>query len=259
MEDEIVPGTTPETPEAQEPSYTPVQLKAIEQGWIPKEEFDGDEDAFIDAAEFVRRGELFKKIETQSREIKQVRQALEALAKHNTKIKEVEYQRALKSLKDARKQAVIEGEHERAFALEEKIDEIQIEREDLHRNTPQIEAQDDSYTEQFQEWVDKNDWYETNKTMRATADTLGREFHAAGHSPATVLKMVEAEIKKEFKHKFESPASKRGMAVEPSTRQGAGRSESFTMSEDETRMMRKIVATGVMTEAEYKKQLKATR
>jgi hypothetical protein len=244
---------------SQEPQYTPVQLKAIEQGWIPKEEFDGDEESFIDAAEFVRRGELFKKIETQSREIKQVRQALEALAKHNTRIKEVEYQRALKSLKDARKQAIIDGEGERAIALEEKIDEVQLERAAIAQEAQQIEIQDDSYTEQFQEWVDRNDWYESNKTMRATADALGKEFHAAGNSPAQVLKMVEAEIKKEFKHKFESPSAKRGTAVESSTRSGGSKRDSFTMSEDETRMMRKIVATGVMTEAQYKEQLKAIR
>lgn len=81
---------TQQTEQTEQPQYAPIQLEAIEQGWIPREEFDGDPDKFIDAAEFVRRGELFKKIESQSREVKQLRQALEAFKQHHSKVKEAE-------------------------------------------------------------------------------------------------------------------------------------------------------------------------
>jgi hypothetical protein len=93
------PAATEVQPEAQEQKtaekqYTKIQQQAMEQGWVPKEEFQGDEETFIDAAEFVRRGELFGKIEHQNREMKLLRQSLEALKQHHSKTKEVEYQRA---------------------------------------------------------------------------------------------------------------------------------------------------------------------
>jgi hypothetical protein len=238
-----------------EPSYSDIELKAIEQGWIPKAEFDGDEVEFIDAPEFVRRGELFRKIETQSREIKQVRQALEAMRVHNTKIKEAEYKNALKTLQEARKQAVIDGEHEKAFVLEEKIDEIKVEREQLN-DLPVIE--DTSYTPEFQRWVDQNPWYETNETMRATADVIGVKLAKQGFNPQEVLQKVEQEIKREFSHKFKREVSNKPNAVEAPSRANS-KSNDLVMTPDELSIMRKIVSTGVMTEAEYKKQLKATR
>ena len=116
--------TQEQVPEKQ---YSAIEQRAMEQGWRPKEEFQGDPEAFIDAPEFVRRGELFSKIEVTTRELKQVRQALDALKDHHSKVKETEYKRALASLEAARKQALVEGEHERFFALEEKIEEIKTD------------------------------------------------------------------------------------------------------------------------------------
>ncbi len=251
-----VEQTTEQAPAERE--YSPMEIKAIEQGWIPKEEFDGDESEFIDAPEFVRRGELFRKIETQSKEVKQLRQALEAFKQHHSKVKETEYERALKSLQEARKQAFVDGEHERAFALEEKIDEIKQEKAEVVRQAQQPVVEDTSFTPEFANWVSRNSWYENNRVMRKAADALGIELHQAGHSPSEVLKMVETEIRKEWAHKFESQPAKRPMAVEPSTRSNA-KGETFRMSPEEETIMRKIVSTGIMTEAEYLKDLKATR
>jgi len=44
---------------------TPVELQARDSGWVPKEEYKGEEHKWVDAGEFLRRGELFKKIEDQ--------------------------------------------------------------------------------------------------------------------------------------------------------------------------------------------------
>lgn len=257
---EVVQTQETKTEQTQERQYSEIELKAIEQGWIPKDEFDGDESEFIDAPEFVRRGELFSKIESQSKELKKVREALEAFKVHHTKVKEMEYERALKALKDARRQAVAEGEHERALALEDKIDEVKAEKEQIiqEANSTQPES-DDSYSPEFTSWVDRNPWYETNKVMRKTADALGKEFYDAGHSPAEVLVLVEKEIRKEFAHKFQNPATKRPSAVEGSTRQSA-KKDNFELTAEEREIMRKIVAvTPGFTEADYIKDIKALR
>ena len=237
------------------PQLSAIEQKAVEQGWRPKEEFSGDPEAFIDAAEFVRRGELFSKIEHQSKELKQVRAALEALKQHNSKIKEIEYNRALKTLDEARKQALVEGETERFFALEEKIEEVKAEKAEYDTNLNTVNTDVPEAPEEFTNWVNQNSWYEKDKAMRAYADRLGTELAQEGYRPAQVLQMVEKEIKKEFAHKFQNQKTARPQAVEGSARTGT-RTESFALSEDERSIMRKFVQSGVMTEKEYIAQLK---
>jgi hypothetical protein len=263
MDPELDVGTegTQTTPETTTPDreYTAMEIKAIEQGWIPKEDFDGEADSFIDAPEFVRRGELFGKIEKQSKELKAVRQALDAFRQHHSKVKEMEYERALKTLKEAKRDATINGEHERALALDDKIDEVRAEKDAITQEVRRTEVQEpQGYTPEFQRWVNSNSWYEDNRVMRKAADALGIELHQEGYSPPEVLQMVEKEIKKEFAHKFVNPATKRPNAVEPSTRQPASR-DTTSMTAEESEIMRKIVATGAMTEAEYRKEIKALK
>ena len=239
--------------------YSQVELEAIDQGWIPKEEFDGDPDKFIDAPEFIRRGELFRKIETQNKELKAVRQALEAFKVHHSKVKEAEYNRALKVLQDQRKQAFVEGEHERAFALEEKIDEIKEEKQRIVDEANQPVVEDTGYTEQFQSWVSRNSWYETNDVMRATADTLGVKLHKQGYAPEVVLEKVEKAIREEFSHKFKGAKAGSTSQVETPTRSGT-KTATFTLSAEEERIMNKIIAvTPGYTKEQYIKELKATR
>ena len=250
-------NTTPETTQEQQREYSAIELKAIDQGWIPKEEFDGDESEFIDAPEFVRRGELFEKIEHQSKELKTVRKALEAFKVHHTKVKEAEYNRALKALQDERRRLLVEGEHERAFAIEDKIEEVKLEKEEIVRVAQEPVEQDTGYTQQFQDWVSRNEWYETDRIMRKAADAVGLDYHNQGYSPAEVLKMVERDMKREFAHKFQ-PKKQPAPQVEGSTR-SPGKADSFALTSDEKQIMRQIVASGVMTEAEYIKELKRTR
>lgn len=258
MTEEVKTEVAQETQSERE--YTSIEVKAIEQGWIPKEEFDGDESEFIDAPEFVRRGELFSKIEKQSKELKAVRQALEAFRVHHTKVKEAEYERALKTLKEAQRQATVEGDHERALTLGDKIEEVRVEKEAVNREAAQTAIQEpEEYNPKFKEWVSRNDWYESNKLMRKTADALGKELYEEGHSPDEVLELVEKEIRKEFKHKFENPARSRPMAVESSTRNPVSKKDDFVMDAGEVEIMRKIVSTGAMTEAQYKAELKQLR
>ena len=246
------------TEQTQERQYTAVEQKAIEQGWRPKEEFSGDPDAFIDAPEFVRRGELFSKIEHQSKELKQVRAALDALKEHNTKIRETEYNRAMKALQSARKQALVNGETDQFLALEERIEEVKEEKAQLDADLKATETSAPQPHPEFVAWAERNSWYETNEAMRAYADRLGTKLHGEGYSPSEVLKRVETKVKEEFAHKFTNPKTSRPMAVEPSSR-NSGRSDSFQLDDTEREIMRKLVRAGAMTEKEYIAQLKEVK
>lgn len=257
MSEDTIVDTPEDTPEA--PELTPIQQKAAEQGWKPKEQFEGEEDEFIDAPEFVRRGELFGKIEHQSRELKAVKQALDALKQHNTKIEASAYDRAVKALKDQRKEAINDGETSRAFELDDQIEEATKAREQIMREAqvPAVQEVDPAFTN----WVDRNPWYTKDVAMQAVADRVGIEMARRGVPQNEVLRKVEEEVRNAFPHKFTNPKRERATAVEPSSRGGTSvsRGADVAMDEDERAIMRKIVKTGVMTEAEYKAQLKKAK
>lgn len=243
-----------------------VEQRALDQGWRPKEEFEGDENEFIDAAEFVRRGELFSKIEHQSKEVKQLRQALEAFKVHHTNVKASEFKRALKQIDAARRQAVVDGEHDRAFALEDKMEEIKEEKAQFDAEIQQVStAPVAPHTDPvWENWQASNSWYGKDKAMTALADELGKEYRAevlAGNlSKDQVFDKIAKEVKTEFKHKFQNNKTSRPAAVESSSRGGRSNySDSFQMSDDERSIMRKIVKTGIMTEAQYLKELKSQK
>jgi hypothetical protein len=255
MTEEVVSNENENTDQAPEaPKLSAIQEKALEQGWKPKDQFEGEEDEFIDAAEFVRRGELFSKIDHQGKELKAVRQALDALRVHHTKVAQTEYNRALKTLQESRKEAIENGDTEQAFAIQDQIDTVKAERVQIDIAPVQ------ELNPEFVEWTERNTWYSKDEDMRVVADKFGIKLHEQGKSPAEVLKLVEAKIKDTFPHKFANANRDRPNAVESSSRSGKSVSRGNDgLSEDETQIMRKIVRSGVMTEAQYKAELKKVK
>ena len=78
-----------------ETTVDPYEAQAREQGWRPKEEFEGDASKWRPAKEFIERGELFGKIDSMGKELKETRKALKMLQEHHSKVRETEYANAL--------------------------------------------------------------------------------------------------------------------------------------------------------------------
>jgi hypothetical protein len=249
--DIVTPG------QEQAPQYTPIELKALEMGWRPKEEFDGNEEDFVDAKEFVGRKPLYDKIASTSKQLKNVTQAVEALKQHNGKIEEASYQRALKELKSERKQALIEGDADKFESLDEEIKTVERQVDVIREEqTKPIVQEEPVVHPEFQNWQNKNQWYTSVKYMRAFADELGGRL-ANTMSPSEVLKEVEKAVRREFPNKFVNPNKADAPDVGAPRGSGkGGRSESIEMTEQEVNIMNKFVRQGVMTKAEYIADLK---
>jgi len=238
------------------PEPSPVELQAIESGWVPKDQYNGEEHKWVDAAEFLRRGELFRKIENQSKELKDVKKALVELSKHHKAVREVEYKRALETLKAQKKAAYEEGDVDAVIAADERIDLVREEQRALKQEPIELEQREEAPAE-FVEWQERNSWYGTSKPMRAFADALGNELHAAGKAPREVLKEVEAQVKKEFAHKFTNPKQNKPSAVEGASRAGSAGKDSYTLTPLQRRMANQFIASGAIKNIEeYVKQLK---
>lgn len=237
----------------------PFVERAMELGWRPQEEWQGAPEDFIDAKEFVRRQPLFEKIEHQSRELKQLKQAFDAFKTHHSKVKEAEYNRALAALKTERRRALSDGETDRALAIEDQIEDIQGQKQQFEREVSTKEQEAPVARPEFVRWTQENSWYGKDRAMTAFADKLGVELAQQGYTPMDVLREVTVEIKKEFQHKFNNPRRERAGQVEGGSRTSNSAEPDFQMTDDERRIMNRLVSAGALTKDEYVKELKRTR
>ena len=168
-------------------------------GWVPKEEFNGDPNKWVDAGEFNRRGELFKKIEAQSKELKAVKQAMKEFAEHNAKVKEAAYKEALETLKAQRVEALEAGDVREFTKLEDKIEELKTSRETETKAAPQANA---GPSEDFLEFHKTNQWYLRDRDLTSFADAIGAQYFQDGHNEKETLAYVEREVRKRFPEKF---------------------------------------------------------
>lgn len=252
--------TTTEEPKQQEqqvqaPSY---EDSAREQGWLPKEEYQGDPDKWKPAKEFVERGELFGKIDHLGRELKETKKALKMLQEHHTKVKETEYQRAVDELKALQKKHLEEGDSAGYLEASELLTDLKAEqkaRQVVAETTP------NTPDPRFVSWVGVNKWYQKEPDMRKFADVVGLEYAQANPSldPEEVLDFVARKVRHTFPQKFVNPNRNK-----PSVVEGAGSTVpkakvSFELTDDERRVMNTFVRTGVMKAEDYISQVKAMR
>lgn len=264
MTEEIKPveGAVKEEPkqEQQEAVLTPIEQQALDMGWRPKDEFEGEEDEFIDAKEFVRRKPLFDRLDQQGKQLKNVTKALDQLKDHYTKVRETEYNRALAQLKAGRQQAITDGDGAQFEVLDSRIKQVEKEAAQvLEESKPEVHKPDPA---ELDNWMGRNSWYNKDDAMTAYADRIGNKYHesvlAGEMTPYQVLQKVEAEVKKEFTHKFRN--SNKDTAPNISEGKQAGRkTDSFQLDETERKVMENLVRQKILTKEEYIKDLKRAK
>lgn len=202
---------------AKEPEYTPTQRKAMDEGWRPKEQFEGPEEEFIDAAEFLRRGELFNKIEHQRKEMAELRKTLRVMQEHTGKVREAEFNRAIEILKKQKVDALKENEPERVVEIETQIDEVRDQLAVTKANAQREQLKEPAAVDpRFSAWVDKNKWYAQNTELKEFADSIGIAYTKShpGIDPVEVLKYVEKRVKTAYPENFSNPNRERASKVE---------------------------------------------
>lgn len=241
---------------AAQPEYTEVEQRAMAQGWVPQDQYEGTQ-KWRDAEEFLDRGELFAKIDENGRRAKNAERMAEDLKKHLETVRKTEYNKALAALKAEKIAALEESNAAKVVEIDEQIAETKesFRTEAVSQNQVQNDP-----NPAFMIWVNRNQWYQNDTAMRLYADETGRKLAAAGEThPSKILEEVERQVKKEFSHKFNNPNRSKAGTVEGGTSKGSTSKEQFQMSDDERRAMKRFVAAGVLTEAEYIKDLKEAR
>ena len=243
-------------------SPTPIEEKARAMGWRPLEDFDGDEEDFIDAQEFVRRKPLFEKIDSVGRELKETRKALRALQAHHERVKEMEYQNALKTLRAEKKLALEEGDTELLLDIDDRITDLKVQQSNQVRE----EAVQKEPHPGFIAWTKQNSWYVEDPELKIMADQIGASYAALNPdtNPNDILDYVSKRIKKLNPDKFSNPNKKRPSAVEgsssnKSTGKQASELDDIELTPEEKKAMNTFTRQGILTKEEYLADIKALR
>lgn len=252
-------GEESKSQESSPKEYSDAELKAMESGWKPKEEFGGDTSKWVDAEEFNRRGELFDKIDVLSRDLKESKKALRMLQEHHQKVRESEYKRALTELKAEKKAAYESGDSDKLVEIDDRIAEVKVLQT---REEQQLKQQANSPDPRFVQWVERNNWYAQDTELRAFADTTGTAHAASnpGKSPEEVLDYVSKKVRQAYPEKFTNPNRTKPSAVEGNAQiKDTSRKPAYQLSEEEVRVMNTFVRQGIMTKDEYIAQLKQVK
>jgi hypothetical protein len=267
-EDVVVPSTTVDksadvvevsTTVPSVPELSPVVQQAMDQGWLPKEDWVAagrDPEEHRSAKEFVERGELYKSIHTTKRELKQTQTALDALQRHHRYVFEKAHQQAIRDLRAEKRLAIRNDDIDRLEEIETEIEQLQ----DQHVKevaAVQEQAAAAQPAPEFQNFVDRNPWYLTDKMLRDEADAAGFIFLNNGNDRSGLFAHVEKEMKRKFPDKFgvKRAAPNAVAGVDRSGKKGP-KQDSFELSSEERQVMMTFVNQGIMSEADYIKELK---
>ena len=237
-----------------------IEDRAREQGWRPKEEFDGDPSKWVSAETFVAKGELIDRIEALGKKLKDADKTINMLKEHHARVKESEFKKAVDFLKSQKKVAYEAGDVDKIIEIDDRIAEVR-ETQKAQAAQAAVDAGDTLHPD-FASWVSENKWYEKDSEMRADADAFGEAYarNNPNKTPVEVLEYVTTKIKRTYKEKFENPNRTRPNGVEGGggSRQGGSR-DSFTLTEEEAKVMNTFIRNGVMTKEDYIKEVKRMR
>lgn len=252
--EQTIVETTP-TEAVSTPQVDSYEDEAREQGWRPKEEYEGDPTKWRSAKEFVERGELFGKIDSMGKELKETRKALKMLQEHHTKVKETEYKRAVDELKALQKRHLEEGNSDGYLETTELLTDLKAEQKAREVVGEKAQPQADP---RFVAWAETNKWYTKESEMRDFADAVGMGYAQKnpGLDPEDVLEYVTKQVRARFADKFTNPNRTKPSAVDGTNTGSTPSKSSFELTEEERKVMNTFVRQNLMTKEEYIAQVK---
>lgn len=223
---------------------TEVELEAIEHGWS-SEGVEGKRN--LTAEEFMDRQPLYDDLRSQKKQIKRLQEGQEALKKHYTAQAERDRARVIEELKAAKKSALESENYDAVVDIDDRIAETKAQTTETPTN------------EEFNNWVDENNWYNQDKEMHEYADMIGSGY--AQNNPSKplgdVYAYVSSEVKKRYPDKFGNPQRSRATPVEGATKGRQSTSKQYSekdLPEQDRQIMQTIVRSGAMSKQDYLKE-----
>ena len=155
-------------------------------------------------------------------------------------------------LKQARKDALAEGDMDAFEAAEDRIDELKQEKFKLQSKPKVAAPATQQFPPEFLEFKAKNKWFGTDVVMSEVAKGIASALQITNKTltPKQVLDQTAAEIRKRFPEKFKLSPNK-DKTGSGSNRVASSGKTFEDLPPDAKRACREFVADKVMTKAEY--------
>lgn len=179
----------------------PVEVKARTQGWVPKEEFRGDPDKWIEAEVFNKRGETIIPImkernERLEKEIRGMKDSFKEFSDFHKQTEERSYQKALKEI-ERQKLVAVESADTEGYQTAES------ERIELEKTRPvAIKVEKPAELPEMQEFRKANPWYDSDSELTMEADALGIAYAKQNMPYSKILEKVQNTLKILHPEKF---------------------------------------------------------
>lgn len=163
---------------------------AAQMGWRPKEEWQGDPEAWKPAEKFILDGRDIN--QSLSRELKSVREEVSRIGSTNAQILADKLAEKEAEWKARVAQATEEGDTAAVFKL---ADERPAASTPANRVDPAVER-----------WKAANPWFESHPRAKALAAKITVDLAAQGYDTETQLREAEAEVRERYPQLFKPPA-----------------------------------------------------
>jgi len=233
---------------------------ARQSGWVPKDDYRGNANTWVDCDEFNRRAPLFEKINEKNKQIDKLNHRLDLVVDHMKNVEQSTRDKTIQELKEQQRQTVEDGDADAYDKLGETIEEIEKQEEpNIDKDDTAAKPSDDSPANQappaVKAFAARNDWFEkdakmTRYMLAATEDMV----RTRGLNLDEAIDLAEAEVKQVFAAKFKNPNKDRPSSVLSGNRETRpkGKAISDLTSEQKTVW---YSLKGTMSEEEFLSQL----
>jgi len=219
MSEELQQEAPQEAPEASQ-----FESEARAQGWVAAEEFRGSESDWVDAETFVRRGKeimpiLRKNNEKLLKELGEARKIAEEARESAKEFREYQKQQfekktkdlegQLEQLKQAKRDAITQGDGDRAIAIDDAMDDLKEQRLEAKEDLKAAEEKAKEVPQFTQDpilntWMEKNDWFGKDSRMTGVANGLGVSLRQENPNlnGQAFLDKLDSELQEMFPEKF---------------------------------------------------------
>jgi hypothetical protein len=220
-----------------------VVREAESQGWVPKERFRGNEQDWVDADTFVKRGReilpilrknnenLMKDLNQTKEQLKEFRQAAEEFKTFQREAYERkvnDYEARIREIKENRAQAITDGDGQKVNALDDALDEAKDNLKEAKQAAQDVTSTKLATVEtptdpNLQVWLDENKWFGTDRRMTSVANGIGESLRLEfpGLKGQEFLEKLDDVLQEEFPDKF---GKQKKSAATSRVESGSGRS-----------------------------------
>lgn len=203
-----------------------IEQRARDMGWVPREEFNGPDENWKSAEDFVRIGENYMpvlrerlgKLEGLINELRaensKTKGALQSLADHHRGTWKRQYEKAKKELEDQMAYAVDTGDGEAFRQLKEQE---RLLDEQAQEENPDAQPQ---AVPEYHDFVSRNSWYGQDPEMTMYAN--GLQAILTQHEGVTDDKTFFQEVEKRVRIRFPDRFKNENRDLPPAVESGDG-------------------------------------